>query len=77
MVRLSLFFGRRARHVEKIAHPKISGDKYEVERLRQGRWPCCGLRPHRPHLLSAEPRKFGYGMTQAHVLVMHGLMAVG
>ena len=21
----------------------------------QGRWPCCGLRPHRPHLLSAEP----------------------
>lgn len=37
MVRLSLFFGRRARHVEKI----------------------------------------GYGMPQAHVLVMHGLMAVG
>ena len=21
----------------------------------QGRWPCCGLRPHRSHLLSAEP----------------------
>lgn len=37
MVRLSLFFGRRARLVEKI----------------------------------------GYGMPQARVLVMHGLMAVG
>ena len=25
----------------------------------QGRWPCCGLRPHRPHLLSAEPLFIG------------------
>ena len=37
------------------AQRKISGGKYEVERLRQGQRPCCGLRPHRPHLLSGEP----------------------
>ncbi len=39
----------------KMAQRKISGGKHEVERPRQGQRPCCGLRPHRPHLLSGEP----------------------